>query len=94
MSAGLFGCANGAAARTCQAGDQVIICSSDFIAPDQVEKITPKILTFAPDNSVVDRLTYDASRTEAGDLKFSILDDGEPLPVPLHEQFLAREPAE
>jgi len=85
---------NGAAARTCQAGDQVIICSFNFLAPEQLERIAPKILTFAPDNSVVDRLTYDASRSEAGELKFSILDNGEPLPVPLHEQFLAKEPAE
>lgn len=85
---------NGAAARTCQAGDQVIICSSDYLSAKDVTGLSPRILTFAPDNSVVDRLTYDVARTPGNQLEFSILEDGRPLPVPLHEEFLLPEPAE
>ena len=85
---------NGAAARTCQAGDQVIICSSNFLAPDQVERLAPKILTFDADNRIVDRLSYHVGRTGTGALSFSILANDRPLPVPLREDYLATEPTD
>ncbi|TRD21695.1 aspartate 1-decarboxylase [Palleronia caenipelagi] len=74
---------NGAAARTCQVGDQVIICASDYLAASAVETIAPKVLTFTRDNDVADRLSYDVTRREDGGLDFAILQDGEKQPVPL-----------
>ena len=50
---------NGAAARTCQTGDEVIVCASEYIAnPRELSKITPKVLTFNSDNSVRETLEY------------------------------------
>ncbi|WP_291163840.1 aspartate 1-decarboxylase, partial [Ensifer sp. SSB1] len=41
---------NGAAARTCQPGDQVIICNSVYIQESQITSLKPKVLTFDEDN--------------------------------------------
>jgi len=49
---------NGAAARTCHAGDEVIIAASDYIAPGELPSLKPRILTFTPDNEVAERLAY------------------------------------
>ncbi|WP_375415430.1 aspartate 1-decarboxylase [uncultured Bradyrhizobium sp.] len=79
-------CLNGAAARTCQAGDQVIICSSVFMVANEIENIHPRVLTFHPDNSIKDSLYYDVEQTGGGKLRFSIRDarhDGEALGIPL-----------
>ncbi|MGB0670201.1 MAG: aspartate 1-decarboxylase [Rhodospirillales bacterium] len=50
---------NGAAARTCQVGDELIIASSEWIEREQIYTIKPRILTFLPDNSVDQVLYYD-----------------------------------
>ncbi len=49
---------NGAAARTCHAGDELIIAASDFIEPGQLCANRPRILTFTPDNAIDERLEY------------------------------------
>jgi len=64
---------NGAAARTCQRGDEVIICNSVYVTEHEIEEIKPVILTFHADNSVDERLGYDVSRDEQGRLAFSII---------------------
>jgi aspartate 1-decarboxylase len=75
---------NGAAARTCQAGDQIIICSSVYGDEADVTKITPKILTFNSKNEIVDRMQYQVRKDERGSFRFSILcEEGKHHPAPL-----------
>ena len=66
---------NGAAARTCQAGDQVIICNSVYLDETQLATLKPRVLTFDKDNRVVDRLTYSVESNAEGGYSFSILND-------------------
>lgn len=75
---------NGAAARTCQKGDELIICSSLYIDGAGVEELSPSIVTFDASNRIVDRLRYAVSKDAAGRYSFAILDEtGQNLPVPL-----------
>ncbi|MBZ9765060.1 aspartate 1-decarboxylase [Mesorhizobium sp. CA8] len=74
---------NGAAARTCQPGDQVIICNSVYVHERELTALKPRVLTFDKNNRVVDRLTYSVERDAAGCYSFSILDvANKPLPIP------------
>ena len=66
---------NGAAARTCQPGDQLIICNSLYIHGDEIPTLNPKVLTFDRDNNVMDRLSYHVSVDKAGHYRFSIEDE-------------------
>ncbi len=75
---------NGAAARTCQPGDELIICSSVYLDGAAVLDLSPSILTFDASNNVVDRLRYKVSQDDSGGYHFGIFDeDGANLPVPL-----------
>ncbi len=49
---------NGAAARTCQPGDQIIVCNSVYLGEDKLTSLKPRILTFDENNVVRDRLSY------------------------------------
>lgn len=49
---------NGAAARTCHAGDEVIIAASDYIKPSELPEVNARVLTFTPDNEIAERLAY------------------------------------
>ena len=49
---------NGAAARTCHAGDELIIAASDYIEPGQLTAMSPKVVTFTPENAIDERLAY------------------------------------
>jgi len=74
---------NGAAARTCQAGDQVIICNSVYLNESEITALKPRVLTFDKDNCIADRLTYSVERDQAGRYSFSILDETSArLPIP------------
>ena len=64
---------NGAAARTCQRGDEVIIANSEYIQESELEHIKPVVLTFHPDNSVREHLGYSVGRDEQGRLNFEIV---------------------
>lgn len=55
---------NGAAARTCHAGDEVIIAASDYINPRELPEMRPKVLTFKPDNEVDEMLEYRVGETD------------------------------
>ena len=75
---------NGAAARTCQPGDAVIICSSSYIEAARIADMRPTVLTFDPQNRVTGRMTYVAGRDAAGRWPFEIHDEtGGALPIPL-----------
>jgi len=56
---------NGAAARTCHAGDELIIAASDYIEPGKLATMKPRVLTFTPENAIDERLSYRVE--EAGD---------------------------
>jgi aspartate 1-decarboxylase len=63
---------NGAAARTCQPGDQLIIAASDYIRPDELTAMKPRILTFTAENAIDERLSYRVEPGEDGRFDFSI----------------------
>lgn len=65
---------NGAAAHTCQKGDELIIASADYITPKDLYDIKPVILTFLPDNSVDQVLKYDVFKSDARAFDFRIID--------------------
>jgi len=65
---------NGAAARTCQLGDELIIASADYIEPAGLYHLKPRILTFLPDNQVDQVLYYDVFKSEAREFDFRIMD--------------------
>lgn len=74
---------NGAAARTCQPGDQVIICNSVYVNESEITALKPRVLTFDKDNRIADRLTYSVERDQLGRYSFSILDETSArLPIP------------
>jgi aspartate 1-decarboxylase len=82
---------NGAAARTCQPGDPVIICNSVYVDERQLTALKPKILTFDRDNHVVDRLIYDVGMDEDGRYRFAIVDErGNRQSIPLRATAAAR----
>lgn len=75
---------NGAAARTCQPGDQVIICNSIYVDENRITSFKPKVLTFDEDNRVRDRLSYSVDVDPQGRYTFDILDEANTtLPIPL-----------
>ncbi|AYG66061.1 aspartate 1-decarboxylase [Rhizobium sp. CCGE531] len=63
---------NGAAARTCQEGDEIIIASSIYGEIDDVIALKPKVLVFGSGNSVVDRITYEVFRRPDGSLDMTV----------------------
>ena len=68
---------NGAAARTCQPGDPVIICNSVYIDEARITEIKPRVLTFDRDNRVKQVLSYVVERDAGGRYSFAILDSTE-----------------
>lgn len=65
---------NGAAARTCQVGDEVIIASASYGGVDDVIAHKPRVLIFGDGNAVVDRVVYDVFRDDEGRLDMRILE--------------------
>ncbi|MDQ0505616.1 aspartate 1-decarboxylase [Xanthobacter agilis] len=75
---------NGAAARTCQPGDEVIICNSVYVGEDEIPALKPRVLTFDKDNRVTGRLVYEVTREADGRWRFAIRDEsGTAQPIPL-----------
>ncbi|ACP22704.1 aspartate 1-decarboxylase precursor (plasmid) [Sinorhizobium fredii NGR234] len=77
---------NGAAARTCQPGDQVIICNSVYLDERRITDLKPTVLTFDDDNHIRNRLTYSVELDERAKYTFSILDEEDrrqPIPLPV-----------
>jgi aspartate 1-decarboxylase len=51
---------NGAAARTCQRGDKLIICASTQCTSEELYKLKPRVLFFGPGNRVSNVIEYQA----------------------------------
>lgn len=64
---------NGAAARSCQPGDALIVCASEYTTADKIYDLKPKVLTFGPRNQVDQVLEYDVYRSDDHDFNFRIL---------------------
>jgi len=64
---------NGAAARTCQRGDQIIICASTHITdPAELYATRPTILTFGPGNEIQEEMHYQVTKTASREFDFSV----------------------
>ncbi len=64
---------NGAAARTCQKGDELIIAASEYAAaPAELLHIRPRVLTFAGDNAIEDVLEYEVTEDAAYGYAFCV----------------------
>ena len=63
---------NGAAARTCQEGDQLIIAASEYCETNQLCNIKPKIMTFTSDNNIDEILEYEVQKESDGSFNFAI----------------------
>ncbi|WP_026617108.1 aspartate 1-decarboxylase [Ensifer aridi] len=75
---------NGAAARTCQRGDQIIICNSVYLDESRITSLKPKVLTFDENNNIRDRMSYSVTVDPQGRYTFEIFDEAHvSLPVPL-----------
>lgn len=67
---------NGAAARTCQKGDEVIICASEYIDdPRELYTRKPVVLTFDVDNTIKERFHYGVEGEENSVFDFNIVSD-------------------
>ena len=66
---------NGAAARTCQPGDEVIIVASDYIEPKALYDLRPRVLTFGADNHIDRVLRYDVFQSDKRAFDFRLLDE-------------------
>ncbi|KQU86258.1 aspartate decarboxylase [Mesorhizobium sp. Root102] len=74
---------NGAAARTCQPDDQIIVCNSIYLDEAHITSLKPRIVTFDQDNHILDRLSYSVDLDAHGRYSFSILDEAnEALAIP------------
>ncbi|RXF69614.1 aspartate 1-decarboxylase [Hansschlegelia zhihuaiae] len=72
---------NGAAARTCQVGDEVIIASATYGSLDDVVEASPKVLTFDERNEVAEALAYRVFRNERGEPDMAIENGGAVVPI-------------
>lgn len=63
---------NGAAARTCQRGDQVIICATEYIDTPQIYDIKPVVLTFDAQNNIDEVMSYHVYETPEHSYNFRI----------------------
>ncbi len=67
---------NGAAARTCQVGDEVIICAVEYLnRPEDLYSLKPKVLTFTEGNEIAERLRYGVTGAERGEFDFELVED-------------------
>ena len=71
----------GAAARTCQQGDEIIIATSIYGDADDVIARKPSVLIFGPGNEVIDRVVYDVFRTPDGELDMVVRPQPEIEPI-------------
>lgn len=65
----------GAAARSCQPGDQIIVCNSIYLDEAEITSLKPRIDTFDQDNRIRDNLSYSVDLDADGRYSFSILDE-------------------
>jgi aspartate 1-decarboxylase len=75
---------NGAAARTCQVGDELIIASSDDIEPTELYGLKPRVVTFTPANEIDQQLYYEVFESEQRAFDFRIVDTNAGRPAATH----------
>jgi aspartate 1-decarboxylase len=63
---------NGAAARTCQPGDEVIIAAAEYVDPASLAGRRQTVLTFTPANEIASIVTYRTEADGAGGYDFSV----------------------
>jgi aspartate 1-decarboxylase len=79
---------NGAAARTCQPGDELIICSAIYLDENSVSRVSPSVVVLDEGNNIVETLRYSVKVDGAGRYEFAILDDsGMRREVPLRSSL-------
>ena len=61
---------NGAAARTCQPGDPVIIVARTSVLPQDIESVRPRVALMDSENRVRQLLEYQVGRDAQGRLQF------------------------
>jgi len=82
---------NGAAARTCQRGDELIICSAIYLNEDGISQVSPSVVVLDEGNNIVETLRYSIKVDGAGRYQFAILDDsGTRREIPLLSSLAAR----
>jgi len=82
---------NGAAARTCQPGDELIICSSIYLDGNDIAGVSPSVAVLDEDNNVVETLRYRVSADSSGRYQFAIVDDlGKRREIPLRSSSALR----
>lgn len=64
---------NGAAARTCQPGDPVIIVARTSVLPSEIESVRPRIAIMEPDNRIGRLIQYRVDRDAEGRQQFRVL---------------------
>jgi aspartate 1-decarboxylase len=75
---------NGAAARTCQPGDELIICSSIYLPSESIAGLDPAVVALDENNNIIEVLRYSVTLDDTGRYQFAILDaKGASLKVPL-----------
>lgn len=65
---------NGAAARTCQVGDELIIAATAEVTPPELYQLKPRVLTFTPRNEIDQVLYYEVFKSDARAFDFRIVD--------------------
>jgi aspartate 1-decarboxylase len=63
---------NGAAARTCQKGDEVIIAAADYVDARDLAGRRQTVLTFTAENQIASIITYRTEADGAGGYDFAI----------------------
>jgi aspartate 1-decarboxylase len=81
---------NGAAARTCQPGDPVIIVAKTHVLPTQVESLHPRVAIMDADNRIERLVEYRVDRDEQGRMQFSIVPVEGPRPASVKAKIVAR----
>jgi aspartate 1-decarboxylase len=79
---------NGAAARTCQRGDELIICSSLYLDENCISILSPSVVILDEGNNIIETLRYSVDVDGPGRYRFKILDQsGMCREVPLRSRF-------
>ena len=82
---------NGAAARTCQPGDELIVCSSIYVGSENIAGLSPAVVTLDEGNNIVEILRYSVNLDSVGRYQFAIIDErGAKRKVPLRSSSSGR----
>jgi aspartate 1-decarboxylase len=75
---------NGAAARTCQVGDELIIAAACDVQPKELYDLRPCIVTFTPNNDIDQVLHYEVFKSAQREFDFRIVSDATHQPAATH----------